>query len=126
MKFIVILYVIFTIIACNKDSDKIICYNDRDVKIRIDIPYGAYINEKCIIEGEVNKPITMQIFVDSIKIGEIFGKDTLSWIPTEDKFHPGNNHLLRALVYVCTKGSKELTKMFLDSPLTIRKREDNE
>ena len=34
--------------------------------------------------------------------------------------------LLRALVYVCTKGSKELTKMFLDSPLTIRKREDNE
>ena len=22
---------------------------------------------KCIIEGEVNKPITMQIFVDSIK-----------------------------------------------------------
>ena len=38
----------------------------------------------------------------------------------------GNNHLLRALVYVCTKGSKELTKMFLDSPLTIRKREDNE
>lgn len=88
MKFIVILYVIITIIACNKDSDKIICYNDRDVKIRIDIPYGAYINEKCIIEGEVNKPITMQIFVDSIKIGEIFGKDTLSWIPTEDKFHP--------------------------------------
>ena len=67
MKFIVILYVIITIIACNKDSDKIICYNDRDVKIRIDIPYGAYINEKCIIEGEVENCVIHS----GVKIGNI-------------------------------------------------------
>ena len=87
MKFIVILYVIITIIACNKDSDKIICYNDRDVKIRIDIPYGAYINEKCIIEGEVNKPITMQIFVDS-KSERYSGKIHYLGFPLKINFTP--------------------------------------
>ena len=76
MKFIVILYVIITIIACNKDSDKIICYNDRDVKIRIDIPYGgkvigvdvdqrSKIGERCLTSAMKGLPSAINNALDS-------------------------------------------------------------
>ena len=111
MKFIIFICFVTIIFSCGKNGNNPNCFKDKDVNIKINtIPFAtAYIGEVCLIIGKINKPLTMQIFVDSIKIGEIFQKDTLTWIPEENRFKLGEEHYIHALVYVCAYNGKGKT-----------------
>ncbi|WP_099291183.1 hypothetical protein [Butyricimonas sp. Marseille-P3923] len=127
MKFTIFIIFITIIFSCGKNENNSDCFKSKDVNIKINtIPFfTAYIGEKCLIIGEVNKPLTMQIFVDSIKIGKIFQKDTLTWIPEENKFKLGEEHYIHALVYVCAHDKKGETEMIHTQQITISKRNEN-
>lgn len=116
MKYVLLFFIVLFFFCCSKEdggkveegaAKKEFCYELSEIEYSFKVPDTVFFDQQVVIDGKVNKPVTMKFVIDSLLIGEISQEGQCIWIPTKNSVTKGEKSFTTQVVYCSKDGHSE-------------------